>query len=218
MPTVLWWNCEHLSGDPVFERLLPHVRALVVDSSGTTVDGSATANLAAFHAAHPEIPVHDLAWMRLSPWHDLIAHFFDDAAVMPELFAIRALRVTSGSDAEALYLAGWLASRLGWSVQARNAFTDRAGAAIAFAHERDGTPRRVFSICIDSDGSYYHGDVTGDDGEVVRVWIEGEHARPERFFPLRAIDNASLLERAVLEPATDDVFETALRDVAKLVG
>jgi len=36
-----------------------------------------------------------------------------------------------------------------------------------------------------------------------------------RLFPLQAIDNASLLERAVLETGADDLFETALRSAAR---
>ncbi len=50
------------------------------------------------------------------------------------------------------------------------------------------------------------------------MWVEGEHAREPRLFPLQAIDNASLLERAVLEPGTDELFETALRSAGTLLG
>jgi hypothetical protein len=75
----------------------------------------------------------------------------------------------------------------------------------------------VQSVCLDSDTSWYHGEVT-DDPAVVRIWVEGEHAREPRLFPLQAIDNASLLERAVLETGADDVFETALRSAGTLLG
>jgi len=58
--------------------------------------------------------LRDLAWMRLRPWQDMIANFFDDPALLGELFSIRRLHIASGSDSEAFYLAGWLASRLDW--------------------------------------------------------------------------------------------------------
>jgi hypothetical protein len=65
--------------------------------------------------------------------------------------------------------------------------------------------------------SWYHGELT-EDANVVRVWVEGDHAREPQLFTLQAIDNASLLERAILEQGPDEVFETALRTVATLLG
>ena len=51
------------------------------------------------------------------------------------------------------------------------------------------------------------------------MWVEGEHAREPRLFPLAAMDNASLLERAILEGiSADEVYETALSSVATLLG
>jgi hypothetical protein len=187
------------------------------DSSGGSRDEEAMRRLVAFHAAHPEVELRDMAWMRLRPWQDMIANFFDDPALLDELFSIRRLHIASGSDSEAFYLAGWLASRLGWNPTGRDAFTDRNGAKITFVRKRVGDIRRVQSICLDSDTSWYHGEVTDDPG-VVRIWVEGEHAREPRLFPLQAIDNASLLERAVLETGADDLFETALQSAGTLLG
>jgi len=75
----------------------------------------------------------------------------------------------------------------------------------------------VRSICLDSVTSWYHGELT-DDPNVVSVWVEGDYARPPHLFTLQAIDNASLLERGILERGRDDVFETALRSAATLLG
>ena len=52
----------------------------------------------------------------------------------------------------------------------------------------------------------------------MKVWSEGEHAREPRLFPLRAIDNTSLLERAILEPGTDELFEQTLRTLETLLA
>ena len=217
VPTVLWWSGINEQSRPIFYALLPLTTTLLVDSSGGTRDDTALRMLAAFHAEHLEVALRDLAWMRLRPWQDMIANFFDDPNLLSELFSIRALNNASGSDSEALYLGGWLASRLGWTATARDTFTDRAGKQVTFEHKRVGDIRRVQSICLDSETSWYHGEVTEDD-TVVRVWVEGEHAREPRLFPLQAIDNASLLERAVLEPGTDELFETALRSAGTLLG
>jgi glucose-6-phosphate dehydrogenase assembly protein OpcA len=217
VPTVLWWSGFKESSRATFYALLPLTTTLLVDSSGGSRDDSALCKLVAFHAEHPEVALRDLAWMRLGPWQDMIAHFFDDPALLEELYQIRSLTIASGSDSEALYLGGWLASRLDWTAAGRDAFTDRRGKTIAFEHHRVGDIRRVVSVCFDSETSWYHGEVSEDD-TVVRVWVEGEHAREPRLFPLQAIDNASLLERAVLEPGTDELFETALRSAGTLLG
>jgi glucose-6-phosphate dehydrogenase assembly protein OpcA len=214
---VLWWSGFKETSRATFFALLPLIGTLIVDSSGGLRDESALRALAGFHAEHAEVTLRDLAWMRLRPWQDMIATFFDDETLLGELFTIRALFIASGSDSEALYLGGWLASRLGWTATGRNAFTDRAGKTIAFNRRREGEIRRVQSICLDSETSWYHGEVTEDPG-VVSVWVEGEYAREPRLFPLQAIDNASLLELAVLESGSDELFETALRSAATLLG
>ena len=218
LPTVLWWSGAREESRPIFEALLPLTDTLVFDSSGGTADETTFRRVAEFHASKPDVFMRDLAWLRLRPWQDLIANFFDDPNLAGELFSIRRLQITSGSDAEAFYLAGWLASRLDWTATARDTFTDRAHNTITFDRRREGEMRRVRSICLDSETSWYHGEVSGDAESVVSVWVEGEHAREPRLFPLQAIDNASLLERAILEAGCDELFETALRSAATLLG
>jgi glucose-6-phosphate dehydrogenase assembly protein OpcA len=218
VPTVLWWTGIREGSREIFYGLLPHVQTLVFDSSGGARDDSALRALVAFHREHPETALRDLAWMRLLPWQVAVADFFEGADMTEELYTIRALHVASGSDSEAFYLGGWLASRLGWKATARDAFTDARGKPVKFQHRRAGDIRRVMSICLDSETSWYHGEVTEEDAASIRLWVEGEHAREPRVVALQAIDNASLLERAVLEPGTDELFETALRSAGTLLG
>ncbi len=217
VPTVLWWSGLRETSRAIFEALLPFTDTLVFDSSGGTADDTAIRKLAAFNATDPDVYLRDLAWLRLHPWQLMIANFFDDPNLLSELYSIRRLHIRSGSDSEAFYLAGWLASRLGWTASGRDAFTDGAGNIVRIERVRDGEPRRVVSVCLDSVTSWYHGELT-DDPSVVSVWVEGEFARPPQLFTLQAIDNASLLERAILEQGCDEMFETALRSAATLLG
>jgi Glucose-6-phosphate dehydrogenase subunit len=217
VPTVLWWTGTRVDSRPVFNALLPFVNALVVDSSGGARDESTVRSLAKFHEEHPGVAVRDLAWLRLRPWQDMIANFFDDPQLLSELFTIRKLHIESGSEAEALYLGGWLASRLGWTASGRDAFSDRAGNLVQFERVRRGDVRRILRVCLDSASSWYHGEVTDDPG-VVSVWSKGEHERAPRLYTLQAIDNASLLERAVLEREGEEIFSTALHSVGTLIG
>ncbi|MBV8750911.1 MAG: glucose-6-phosphate dehydrogenase assembly protein OpcA [Candidatus Eremiobacteraeota bacterium] len=218
VPTLLWWTGSIEENESVFLALLPFAGTLLVDSSGEVREASEVRQLAQFHVEHPEVALRDLAWLRLGPWRDMIANFFDDPNLLSELYSIRRLRISSGSDAEACYLAGWLASRLGWSATGRDTFADGEGNIVQFERTRAGEIRRVQSVCLDSETSWYHGEVTDEEPNVVRVWVEGEHARDPRLFTLQAIDNASLLERAVLESGTDELFETALRSAGTLLG
>ncbi len=218
VPTVLWWSGFQESSRAIFYALLPLIDTLVVDSSGGTRDESALRALAGFHAEHPEVTLRDLAWLRLRPWQDIVAYFFDNPAATSELASIRKLFIASGSESEALYLAGWMASALGWRASGKNAFTAIDGNTIGFDRRQTGEIRRVQSVCLDSDTSWYHAEVAADAQNVVRVWIEGELASEPRLVPLKAMDNASLLERAILEPSADELFETALRSAATVLG
>ncbi len=218
VPTILWWSGLNEESAPIFYALLPLANTLLFDSSGGVADESTVRRLATFHAQHPHVVLRDLAWLRLRPWQDVIANFFDDPDDTDDVFTIRRLFVRSGSDAEAFYLGGWLASRLGWKATGRDAFSDLSGATVRFERVREGEVRRVHSICLDSETSWYHAEVTEDPG-VVRMLVEGDHAREPRLFPLAAMDNASLLERAILEGVNaDEVYETALKSVATLLG
>jgi glucose-6-phosphate dehydrogenase assembly protein OpcA len=66
----------------------------------------------------------DFTWIRLEPWRQLIAQFFDPSEVQPCLDHISQINIAyaerrqeSGSGfAAALLIVGWLASRLGWQV------------------------------------------------------------------------------------------------------
>ena len=143
VPTVLWWSGANVSRRPVFEALLPHAELLLVDSSGALRDESAVSRLIAFHQEHADVVLRDLAWLRLGPWQDMIAAFFDDPGLRDELFSIRRLHIASGSASEALYLGAWLASRLGWRAAGHDAFADRSGKPVAFVREREGDIRRI---------------------------------------------------------------------------
>jgi glucose-6-phosphate dehydrogenase assembly protein OpcA len=218
VPTVLWWSADSLNEDTAFRCFFDNADSAVVDSSLGVRDASTLDELSAFYAEHRSVALRDLAWMRLHPWQDIVAQFFDDPLLREELFSITTLKIVSGSDAEALYLSGWLASRLGWNAVGHDAFKDRYNHPIRFVHERDGQPRRVHSVSLTTATSSYHGTVDTEDPTVVRVWVEGKNAREERIFPLQAVDNASLIEQAALQGGgTDEIFETALRMVATLI-
>jgi len=61
-------------------------------------------------------PVCDRGFLRLYPWRDLCARFFDDAvAAAHAVSRVQIARTPGGEDPASLML-GWLASRLGWDL------------------------------------------------------------------------------------------------------
>ncbi len=214
LPTTLWWTSTHVHGNPAFALLADAADNVLVDSSGNVDDDGTIEDLASYATTHKTGTLHDFAWLRLAPWHDAIAQCFDDEDLAKELFAVRSLRIAAGSEAEALYLSGWMGSKLGWSACGRNAYCDRTGAQIPFTYERQGDSRRVSTVRIGT----AHGEFVANyepAGSVVR--FGRADGGGERFVPLHAMDSLSLIERAILEPSTDSNFEEALATVGSLL-
>jgi hypothetical protein len=218
LPTILWWSSAAIGAETPFAGVVALADSVVVDSSSGDVDSTSIVELTHFLSTHQGCVVRDLAWMRINAWQDMVAHFFDDPHLREELFSIRRLRIVSGSDAEALYLGGWLGSRLGWTAKGYDEFVDRNGKPVAFEHQRAGRPRRVRSVAVFTDDNSYQGERLESDDLIVRVWADGKYPSEERLFPLQWVDGASLVERAILEGQTDEIFETALRMVGMLTG
>ena len=148
----------------------------------------------------------------------MIARFFDDPTLREELYSVRSLQIVSGSDAEALYLAGWLGSRLSWEIAERDAFRDRRGRAIPFTKITKGDQRRVRSVVLRAAESTYRAELCDADEHVVSLSVTGARAKPVRLVPLQNIGNTSLIERAILENARDQIFEISLLTVRELLG
>jgi glucose-6-phosphate dehydrogenase assembly protein OpcA len=214
IPCVLWWAAERLFSSETFAGLLKIVEHVILDSSGTNTDTDALREFASYFSGKQPIALGDLAWMRLDPWRDVIAQFFDDPSMRDELFSIRRVAITSGSESEALYLGCWLASRLGWKVRDGSTFVDANGSVISFERKREGEIRRVKSVRLETATSSYSAHV---EGETVSLEVTGRFARAKRVVPLQAIDNTSLVERAILGDRTDEIFIEALQTVGDLL-
>ncbi len=92
LPVVLWWPDDVPFGSPVFEELAAECDRLFVDSGGFRNDG--IARLAAMaDATHRGKVVHDIAWMRLELWRELVAGLFDHPLLQPELRRLTSVRV-----------------------------------------------------------------------------------------------------------------------------
>lgn len=218
VPTVVWWAASGLTAASGFAGLTELATSIVVDSSGSARDQETIAELLDFAERFPAIAIRDLAFMRLAPWQETIAQFFDDPDLFDDVFAISRLEVDAGSQAEGLYLAGWLASRLEWTARDRRSFGTRDGRTIPFVERTRGEQRRVLRVALGTPNSTYVAAVSDADERVVCLSVEGAKARSKPCVPLQSIDNASLIERAILQSGRDQVFETSLATVRGLLG
>jgi len=218
IPTVLWWSGSRLMQSRTFLGLAQMSAAVLVDSSGKVEGEEIIRELAEFDCRYPNIVLADLAFLRLHPWQEMIAELFDNPQFQEDLFSISNLEIASGSQAEALYLAGWFGSRLSWTVSGRDTFRDVRGVTIPFQRIDRGDRRRVQSIVVTvHDGTRYHAAVHDDDSAIVELWAEGRKASRPRLVPLQNIDNTSLIEKAILSSAHDQLFETSLHTVREVL-
>ena len=215
-PNVLWWTCETIANDILFDDMIGMMDTVIVDSSGIDGGDHAIRELAEFHSSGKPLLIRDLAYMRLSPWQDMVAQFFDDRAFLDEVHRIGRVEITAGSAAEGYYLIGWLGSRLKWKPCGRFALCDQTGRAIAIDVKKDGDLRRILRIALSTDDATFAAELT-DSPDTVCLSVAGKRTAPERCSPLQHIDNLSLLEKAFLVPSRDEVFESSLRVLYELL-
>lgn len=124
LPTFLWWPTGDFVGNPLFNDIVGIVDRLIVDSARLGNDARAVAQMRTLLDDDNDPRLGDFTWMRLEPWRQLIAQFFDPSEVQKCLQQISQVNIAyaehrrdKGSGfAAALLIVGWLASRLDWQV------------------------------------------------------------------------------------------------------
>lgn len=207
--SALFWAGRDLN-DPRFEALASLGSTVVIDSS-RAADGKASLQKLAEISASTDRFVRDLSYLRLLPWQDMVAQFFDDAELAQELPGISGVQVVSGSEPEAYYFAGWLASRLHWKPCGRNELCNDAGDVITVDIERRGEPRRVLSVVLRSKHCAFTAELDANSGDLVCLTVTGKPQRERRCAPLHDVDLVSLVEQAMFVPHKDTVFVETLQ-------
>ncbi|MCC6175552.1 MAG: glucose-6-phosphate dehydrogenase assembly protein OpcA [Chloroflexi bacterium] len=125
LPVQTWWPEELVVDEALYNHVVEISDRLVVDTSRVRDPLAALAALAnAIEIAQESVAFADLSWARLTPWRTLTAEFFDAPADQDMLDSIERVAIvyapsTGGESAQALLLAGWLGSRLGWEASQR---------------------------------------------------------------------------------------------------
>lgn len=209
-PVVLLWAAGGIESDPRFAELSAHEATIVYNSSLLDVEDVALRELIRFSRQSPDASINDLAYLRLAPWQESVALFFDGRDVIHELFDLRRVDITCGSAAEAYYLLGWLASRLEWTPCSQRQFCNRFGTQIDFTIVREGLPRRIRRVVLASSQTTFVAEVVDDAAEAIALTISGPNPQAGRCHPIANIDIATLVERAILTGHNDRVFRATL--------
>jgi glucose-6-phosphate dehydrogenase assembly protein OpcA len=234
MPVFVWWRRAALAGDSLWEPLARMANRFLVDSSRHANPAAALRDLETL----ADLPswrgnTGDLAWTRLEGWREAIASIFDSPLTRGHLNRIARVEVACGGPAgpggatvAGAYLAGWMASRLGWSRGAAAwSWRRRDGGAVSAALSLDPALTRgdVGSVRIDAPGgdppARFLAERIAPGAPVVRLTVEVEKTCPlPASLRIAAPNVSALLCRALERTSRDPVFEAALREAARLAA
>jgi glucose-6-phosphate dehydrogenase assembly protein OpcA len=242
LPAVLWWPDDAPFGSPVFADLADECDRVLVDSGGFRADGVARL-VGMSEAVAQGCVVHDIAWMRLELWRELLASLFDHPLLQPELRRLTSIRVDVARPGSvtrltrAALFVGWLAAMLDWQVE-QPLQLDESGTYRGIL--RSG--RRQIPVELRPVGSTIDGPVRGT-GSLVRVDLEASRVRTmlrvrvtrqsdhllatadwngapvaRRPARLEPFDETPFLAEALDRTGHDPVFELALERAVRLTA
>ena len=119
--TYLWWRGDPPFGSNLLERLVEASERVVFDSGRFHLtSGMKRLQRLMDDPYHGEQAFSDLAWGRITTVRERVAQLFDGAFGQEKLEAVEEVDIQYAGDRptpEALLVAGWLSSRLGWDLE-----------------------------------------------------------------------------------------------------
>jgi glucose-6-phosphate dehydrogenase assembly protein OpcA len=235
LPVFLWWQDLQTVNDDNFQPLTGAADRLVIDSvnlAAGNLDLHTIAQLFS-RAGSDAIAVSDISWARLTSWRSLLANFYDVHEYRSALNDLQHVCIDyvapeanpTGIATQALLFAGWLGSRLHWSIEPRA--TER-GTSSFIARKQDGRtidleltriepagikPGRLAKIELRTGiGEALFVVQRSDDGSHLETHatIDGRSC-PGRTLPVRNRSTAQLLSREMEILNRDTTYEDALR-------
>jgi glucose-6-phosphate dehydrogenase assembly protein OpcA len=213
----------------VAAEVLESADTLLADS-GAREPGPALREQMAAEREH-DARVFDLAWGRTETWRELTAQFFDGEERLRELATIQSIEIRGHrgrSSSEAMLLAGWLVSRLGFSLADLDGDDETIRATlydgtrgVTLNIGRGWTPELMTMICITTARAEFElqAHELSRHIHVVERWRgspEGEESR--RTVEAPAVDDASLVMLG-LDPAPDPrIYREASMAALALLG
>jgi glucose-6-phosphate dehydrogenase assembly protein OpcA len=238
--TFVWWTGSAPVGAKRFSSTLAAADVLLVDSSRFERPYEAFATLAKEAASSEKTTFGDFQWMRLQPWREVLAQFFNPADRRGFLRGIGAVGIEyvgegRGNRGAAALLAGWLDGALEWSLQ--RAASGTGGVMAGHYVSAGGHPVEVHLRPVQIDGfapgeigavrveAVYGGQTcrvqaVRDPADSDHVVLEGELRGapiPRLVLPVPSSGDAGLLSRLLIDARADRVYPTALARAARLL-
>ncbi len=131
LPAYVWWLHDLPSDRSILQRISDISSRVIVDSSSFTRPEEGIRALSSLIQVAPNCALSDLNWARTAPWRELVAQFFDvneyktylegvnTIAIEHAVNSLSKQELTERGDIftnpiQALLLAAWLKTRLGW--------------------------------------------------------------------------------------------------------
>jgi glucose-6-phosphate dehydrogenase assembly protein OpcA len=194
-------------------------------------------------AVYGGLVVHDVSWMRLMLWRELLASCFDHPLLVRELKSLRSIRVDvarPGGDvrlSRAVLFVGWLMSRLRLQVvrPLQQAEGDRWVATVRAGKREIGVEIRPveveFSGAVRGAGSVVRAELEAHQADAhthVNVTRQADHLLAtatwngasvvRRASKLEAFDEAPYLAESLDRTGHDRLFAQALEKAVALIG
>ncbi len=237
LPVTIWWHGAVNSDDHVFHKLAEVADRVILDSRSWPDPLPFLPRLAQMiEQRGPNLRFSDLQWVELMPWRRVIAHTFDVPAARSALPELGDLIVEYGGPARlsvaALLLAGWIASRLGWTTEGAIPIRDDTGYIIPLrrasgegddrlmlALRRRDTRERICAVEMRTGGDHparFYFDIS-PDALRVETHIELADSAPlVQLSHLRTREPAQLLSEELALDSGDPVYIAALASAVQL--
>lgn len=241
VPVFLWWKDIPHDADKLFNRMARMADRVVIDSAAFDRPHKDLLRLASVVRELAEgARVSDLNWGRLTSWRTLLASFWDVADYRRHLDHID--RVTIEYDPpdarpdeiapKALLVAGWLASRLNWTVEPAGMTREGDAVRLTLAapdrhvlielrpiHDEEGSDGMLASLTLSCEATRASFAVAlSRDGQRLetRAGIDAAHTIG-RVLNYEQMTEGQRLSRELGLLARDRVYEEALAVAAQLV-
>ena len=241
VPVFLWWKDIPHEEDKLFNRLVELSDRVVIDSLVFDQPHEDLKRLAQIISERRQyLLVSDVNWGRLTSWRNLIAGFWDVADYRTHLDALDHVLiefdppdVASGEiAAQALLVAGWLASRLKWQPtgelvrEGKGArWTMEAGGGrtlileLRASEDREGCDGRIAGVTFKSgaDGAEFFAGVNQEWTKLETSAKIGEAHTVGRVVTYEAKSEGQRLSRELGMLSRDVIYEQTVASIAQLI-
>ncbi|MGB3682471.1 MAG: glucose-6-phosphate dehydrogenase assembly protein OpcA [Rubrobacteraceae bacterium] len=226
IPVFLWYPGAFSSSSPEFTGVAPLADRIILDSAASGDPDSSLRDLASLLEDPGTPAIGDLQWVALSPWRSLVAEMFsaeDRAKELDKISKVEVLHTPEG-ESRALLLLGWLASSLGWELEASNTtdggreveFSGPSG-SIAVEMTDDSSDARLRRIRLYGEELSFQVSRHRDLNDASATVMRNEEIVGERTVKLGGFDLGVLLGEELQYRGRDAAYEAALRTAVEIL-